>query len=183
MAFDADTQHCVAACGLLATFALTSGTAVRTLFAIILLSLKMSAHAGGFFPPEYKQFPFEEGDLLVSKRSDGKFSINKILKVDRFDVRAGSSINIQGQTFVATEDDYLLIVSASYGDAEFRSVEEARAAAQAGRWTVKVAHVPNRAPGAAAGQMLVGRSKVSDSELSVYRQWRSAFERGEAGVF
>jgi hypothetical protein len=74
----------------------------------------MSAHAGNFFPPEYKTFPFKEGDLLISKRNDGMFSVNKILKVDRFDFKKGSAINIQGQKFVAPEDDFLLIVSAAY---------------------------------------------------------------------
>ena len=143
----------------------------------------MATHAGNFFPPEYKQFPFKEGDLLASKRGDGKYSVNKILKVDRFEVKAGTSIDIQGKRFVATEDDYLLVVSASYGESEFNSLEAARAAAQSGRWTVKLGHSPNRTPGAAAGQTLVGHATVSEAELVAYKQWRAAFERGEAGVF
>lgn len=143
----------------------------------------MATEAGRFFPPEYKQFPFKEGDLLVSRRNDGKFAVNKILKVDRFDFRKGSSISIQGQVFTATEDDYLLIVSAAYGDAEFRSVEEARAAANSGTWKAKIAHVPNRTPGAAEGQVLVGNTPVSDAELSGYKLWRAEFEKGNAGIF
>jgi hypothetical protein len=158
-------------------------TVSRALVLALLLSISMATSAGNFFPPEYKQFPFKEGDLLVSKRSDGKYAVNKILKVDRFDFKAGASINIQGQRFVATEDDYLLIVSASYGESEFGSFEEAKAAAQSGRWTVKLGHAPNRAPGAASGLTLVGHSAVSESELTGYRQWRAAFERGDAGVF
>ena len=93
----------------------------------------MPTDAGNFFPPEYKQFAFKEGDLLVSRDNGGKFAVNKILKVDRFDFRKGSSISIRGQIFTATEDDYLLIVSAAYGDAEFHSMEQA-AAAEAGAW-------------------------------------------------
>ncbi|MBL0219236.1 MAG: hypothetical protein IPQ07_35870, partial [Myxococcales bacterium] len=74
--------------------------------------------AGTFFPPEYKQFPFKAGDLLANRRSDGKFAVTKILKVDRWALKKGQSILIQGKTFVASEDDYLLIVSASYGASE-----------------------------------------------------------------
>lgn len=150
---------------------------------LVFLLLPMSVLAGNFFPPEYKTFPFKEGNLLVSKRGDGLFSVNKVLKVDRFDFKKGSAINIQGKHFVATEDDHLLIVSCAYGDAEFNSFEEASAAAKAGKWKVKIGHAPNRTPGAAEGQTLVGSSPVSESELSGYRQWRQAFERGEAGVF
>lgn len=153
-------------------------------FALLLLFfLPMSIQAGNFFPPEYKQFPFKEGDLLVSRRSDGKYSVNKILRVDRFDFKRGSSINIQGKPFVATEDDHLLIVSAAYGEDEFSSLEDASAAAKAGKWTVKVGHAPNRTPGAAEGQVHVGHAPVAEDELVGYKRWRQAFERGEAGVF
>lgn len=76
-----------------------------------------------------------------------------------------------------------MIVSAAYGETEFNSFDEASAAAKAGRWKVKIGHAPNRTLGAAAGQTLVGNSPVLESELSGYRQWRQAFERGEAGVF
>jgi hypothetical protein len=143
----------------------------------------MSAQAGDFFPPDYKQFRFKQGDLLVSKRKDGTFSVNKILAVDRISVLKGKSISIQSQRFVATEDDYLLIVSAAYGASEFGTFEEARTAALAGKWVVKVGHVPNRAPGAEAGQTLVGNAPVKAAELVGYEQWKRAFERGEAGVF
>ncbi len=152
-------------------------------FIYLLLLLAMSAQAGNFFPPEYKTFPFKEGDLLVSRRQDGTFAVNRILKVDRFDFRKGAAINIQGQRFVATEDDYLLIVSSAYGESEFKSFDAASAAAKAGKWKVKLGHAPNRTPGAADGQTVVGHRPVQDSELDGYRQWRQAFERGEAGVF
>lgn len=143
----------------------------------------MTTQAGEFFPREYKQFPFREGDVLVSKRSDGKFAVNKILKVDRFDLKKGTSIDIQSKKFTTTEDDYLLVVSAAFGESEFHSFEEARAAANAGTWTVKIGHAPNRTVGAAQGQTRVGHQQVRDAELDGYRQWRQAFDKGEAGVF
>jgi hypothetical protein len=143
----------------------------------------MSDKTGNFFPPEYKQFPFVEGDLLVSTKKGGKFGVNKILKVDRFDFKKGSSISIQGQLFVATDDDYLLVVSAAYGNDEFQSMDDAIAAAKAGTWTVKIGHIPNRTPGAAAGQIHVGNTPVLDAELSGYRHWKEEFEQGHAGIF
>ena len=152
-----------------------------TLISLFLIS--MSVQAGNFFPPEYKTFPFEEGDLLVSKRSDGRFSVNKVLKIDRVDLKKGASISIQGKSFVASEDDFLLIVSAALGESEFGSFDEAKSAALAGKWTVRVGHAPNRTPGAAAGQTRVGTSPVSKVELEGYSQWRQAFDRGDAGVF
>jgi hypothetical protein len=150
---------------------------------LILAFQTMTASAGDFFPPDYKQFPFKEGDLLASRRSDGKFAVNKILKVDKFIVKKGKSINIQGKNFTAPVDDYLLIVSASYGEAEFDSLEQARAAALSGKWKVRLAHAPNRPPGAAEGQTYVGSAPVTDAELTGYHGWREAFEKGEAGVF
>ena len=143
----------------------------------------MATAAGNFFPPAYKRFPFKAGDLLVSRGINGKFAVNKILAVDRFDIRKGSSINIQGQAFTATEDDYLLVVSAAYGDDAFHSMDEARAAANAGTWKTKIGHIPNRTPGAEEGQILVGHAPVNDAELEGYKLWKSAFENGKAGIF
>lgn len=149
----------------------------------LLGSFAMSANAGGFFPPDYKQFPFVPGDLLVSKGSKGRFSVNKVLKVDRVEIPQGKSINIQGARFVATESDFLLVVSESFGADEFDTFDAAKSAAQAGRWTVKLGHAPNRAPGAAEGQTRVGHAPVLDSELAGYKVWREAFDKGEAGIF
>lgn len=140
-------------------------------------------HAGNFFPPDFKQFPFKEGDLLANQSSDGRYSINKILRVDKVFLRKGQSIIIQGKNFTLPEDDFLLIVSATYGETEFQSLEQARAAAKAGKWTVKFAHIPNRPAGAAAGQIFLGSQPVNDNELTAYRIWRKAFDKGEAGVF
>jgi hypothetical protein len=156
---------------------------MRILTLILLSLLTMVTYAGNFFPPEYKQFPFKEGDLLVSKGSGDRYSVNKILKVYRFDLKKGSTINIQGQRFVAPEDDHLLVVSSSYGEDEFISFKEAEIAAKTGKWKVKIGHAPNRAPGAAEGQTLVGRAPVSAAELTGYKIWRAAFEKGDAGVF
>jgi hypothetical protein len=77
----------------------------------------------------------------------------------------------------------LLIVSAAYGKSEFGSLDEARNAAISGKWVVEIAHAPNRAPGAATGQTLIGHAGVTDDELVGYREWREAFESGKAGVF
>ena len=155
---------------------------MRRIFLSLLL-VHMTSFAGDFFPPEYKRFPFKEGDLLVSKRSDGLYAVNKILKVDRFEFRKGSVISIQSKRFTATEDDYLLIVSAAYGESEFKSMEEAKSAAVAGAWKVSVGHAPNRPPGAAEGQTAVGHAPVEEAELVGYRKWKAAFLKGEAGVF
>jgi hypothetical protein len=156
---------------------------MRGLFALLLMSLSMTLHAGNFFPPDYKTFPFKEGDLLASQRADGKFSVNKVLKIDRVALKKGESINIQGQSFPATEDDFLLVIGCSYGAAEFKTIDEARAAAASGKWTVQLGHAPNRAPGAAAGQTRIGNAAVTESELTGYREWRAAFDKGQAGVF
>ena len=157
---------------------------IRRFCTLALLALAaMTVNAGDFFPASYKQFAFKEGDLLVSKGSDGKFAVNKILKIDKFVVRKGAAIIIQGKSFTATEDDYLLVVSAAYGASEFQSLEQAAAAAKAGKWQVQIGHVPNRAPGAAAGQTYVGSAAVTSAELEGYRLWREAFEKGQAGIF
>jgi hypothetical protein len=158
--------------------------ALLRFFLIALLSaFVMPSIAGDFFPPEFKSFPFSEGDLLSSQGRDGKFSVSKVLKIDRVVVKKGASINIQGKVFVAPDEDFLLIVSCAYGKYEFNSLEEAKAAAKTGKWTVGVAHVPNRAVGAAEGQILVGHQPVLESELIGYKEWKAAFDRGEAGVF
>jgi hypothetical protein len=156
---------------------------MRHLLTPLLMAIAMTAFAGNFFPPNYKEFPFKEGDLLVSQRESGKYAVSKILKIDRIDIRKGQSIGIQNQRFVATEDDYLLIVSAAYGADEFNTFESARDAGIKGKWTVEYGHVPNRAPGAAQGQRRVGNAKVAESELGGYKIWKKAFDEGKAGVF
>lgn len=139
--------------------------------------------AGNFFPPDYKSFPFKEGDLISSKNKNGQFSVSKILKIDKVAIKKGSSINIQSKPFTATEDDFLLIVSTAYGKHEFRSLDEAVLAAKKNTWHVELGHIPNRAPGAAEGQTLIGHSPVLDSELDGYKLWKAAFDKGDAGVF
>jgi hypothetical protein len=136
-----------------------------------------------FFPPEYKTFPFAEGDLLVSQRSEGEFAVNKVLKIDKVILQKGDTIHIQSNPFTAPVEDYLLIVSVSYGEPEFDSLEQARRAAESGKWRVRVGHVPNRAPGSAEGQTKIGTAPVTEAELEGYRGWKLAFDKGEAGVF
>lgn len=136
-----------------------------------------------FFPEDYKTFPFKEGDLLSSQRDDGKYSVNKILKIDKIVLKVGDSIGIQSQTFTATSKDFLLVVSSAYGVAEFNSLGKAKQAAKEGSWKMKIGHVPNRPPGAAAGQTLIGYSPVKEEELVGYRVWREAFDKGEAGIY
>jgi len=143
----------------------------------------MATFAGNFFPPEYKTFPFKEGDLLASRRSGGKYSINKVLKVDKIFLKKGAAINIQGQSFIATEDDYLLVISCSYGASEFNSIDDARAAAASGKWTVHLAHAPNRSPGAAVDKVHIGHAPVQAQELNGYTVWRKNFDQGKAGIF
>lgn len=145
--------------------------------------MRLQPKAGNFFPPEFKSFPYKEGDLLSSQGRTGKFSVSKVLKIDEIQIKRGNSINIQGQVFTASEDDFLLIVSCAYGEDEFDSLNEAKAAATSGTWHLKMAHIPNRAPGAAQGQTLVGNAPVQESELSGYHIWKRAFDNGEAGVF
>lgn len=138
---------------------------------------------GNSFPPEYKVFPYEVGDLLVNPKQEGKLSIVKITKIDRIPVMKGQSINIQGQRFISSEDDWLLIVSAVYGRSEFATLDEAIAAARSRSWTVHLGHVPNRAPGACSDMARIGREAVTKTELRDHKRWLDAFVRGEAGVF
>lgn len=153
------------------------------LIPLVLAVMAMPSIAGDFFPPEYKTFPYQEGDLLAGLGRNGKYSISKVLKIDKVVLKAGDPISIQGQVFHATEDDFLLVISCSIGEAEFSSLEEAKTAARNGAWTVSVAQAPNRAPGAAEGQTLIGHQPVAETELAGYKQWKAAFDRHKAGIF
>ncbi|HEY0922947.1 hypothetical protein [Rheinheimera pacifica] len=150
---------------------------------IITVLMSVSAMAGNWFPPDYKEFPFKEGDLLTSEKPEGKYSINKVLRIDNVCLDVGQSISIQGQVFMAPEKDCLLIISMSYGEHEFKSLEEINQAVKKGIWKVKIGHIPNRAPGAAEGQILIGHSPVKQEELAGYNQWKELFSQGKAGVF
>ena len=156
---------------------------IRRFLLALLGGASLPAVAGNFFPDNYKTFPFDEGDLLASQDAAGRFGVNQVLKIDRIRVKKGDVVSFQGQRFTATEDDFYLVVGCSYGEHEYDSLEQARAAATTGRWNVHVGHTPNRAPGAAAGQTKIGHRAVRDSDLAGYRVWREAFDKGEAGVF
>jgi hypothetical protein len=154
----------------------------RYIFLFILL-MSTIAMAGNYFPQDYKEFSFREGDLLASQREDGKIAINKVLRVDKVVLNSGDSISIQGQVFTAPEKDFLLIVSMSYGESEFSTIEQAKVAAEKGIWSVKMGHIPNRAPGASHGQVLISHQPVKQEELAGYKQWRELFDQKQAGVF
>lgn len=139
--------------------------------------------AGNWFPEDFKNFPFKEGDVLASQGENGKYGLNKVLRIDKVVLQTGESISIQGQIFTAPEEDFLLIVSMSYGEDEFSTLEEAKVAAKNGVWITKMGHAPNRAPGAAVGQILVGNQPVKSEELVGYNQWKELFDAGKAGVF
>ena len=51
------------------------------------------------------------------------------------------------------------------------------------KWHIAIGHTPNRAQGAAQGQVLVGHMPVKEQDLDGYRKWKAAFDKGEAGVF
>lgn len=138
--------------------------------------------AGNYFPPEYKSFPFKEGDTLAFP-SKGKYAILRILKIDRIDVAKDASINIQGKSFTATEDDFLLVVSTSFSNADFGSIDEARRAVEDRSWQISIGHVPRRPSGVGKDAVLLANQPVTDSELQGYREWKTAFERGDASVF
>jgi hypothetical protein len=53
-------------------------------------------------------------------------------------------------------------------------------AALDGSWTVRIGHAPNRCPGAAAGQSLIGHEAVHESEREGCRLWKEAFDAGKA---
>jgi hypothetical protein len=143
----------------------------------------MTEISGNFFPSEYKQFPFKEGDLLASQHTDGSYSIDKILKIDKITLNKGESINIMGQRFTAPDEDYLLVISTTMGEYEFETLEQTMHAAKNGQWTIKIGHVPIRAPGAASGKTLIGFDQVRETDLIGYQQWKTAFDMGEAGIF
>jgi hypothetical protein len=137
---------------------------------------------GGWFPAEYKTCPFKAGDLLAFK-SEGRFALQRILTVDQVAVRKGADIQIQGRRFTAPEDDFLLIVGVAFSRADFDTIEEARAAAAARSWNVRIGHVARRVPGVGDGGVVVGHQPVEPHELEGYRMWKDAFDKGEAGVF
>ena len=123
------------------------------------------------------------GNLLTHQDQDGQYSITEILKIDRIELKKGDTIGIQHQVFTATEDDFILIISNSYGRSEFSTLDDAKAAAKQGKWQVEYGHIPNRPPGAANGKILIDHQPIRKDELAGYYQWRKAFDQKEAGVF
>lgn len=138
---------------------------------------------GGFFPPEFKLFPFQKGDILAVPRQGGHYTLNKIIAIDRVAVPQGCTISIQGQVFVSDEDDWLFVIGHSVGADVFSTLDEARDAALQGSWLVKVGHIPNRAPAASENMVWVAKEDVTEDELQGYYEWRAAFEDERAGIF
>lgn len=138
---------------------------------------------GNFFPPEFKQFPFKKGDVLASPREGGKFALSKIISIDKVIVAEGSPISIQGQVFVADEDDWLFVIGHSMGAEKFSTLDEAKAAALRGSWEVRVGFIPNRATGAAENSVWVANEEVTEDELQGYDDWKVAFAERRAGIF
>jgi hypothetical protein len=137
---------------------------------------------GEFFPPHYKEYAFKEGDVFACESDDG-YWLKRVLKVDRADFKQGQAINIQGKLFPAAEDDYLLIVSLSFGNAEFNNLDEARGAFNSRKWKIRVGHAPVRTSNELENAIYLGNFPVADSELDGYKEWKNAFDKGEAGIF
>ncbi|MEJ2612016.1 MAG: hypothetical protein P8179_18575 [Candidatus Thiodiazotropha sp.] len=81
----------------------------RSAVFITFLLLSGMIMAGNWFPEDYKTFPFQEGDVLASQEENGKYRLNKVLRIDKVMLNEGDSINIQGQIFTALENDFLLV--------------------------------------------------------------------------
>ena len=138
--------------------------------------------AGNFFPPEYKSFPFQEGDMLASQ-SNGQFRLTRILKVDKYFLKQGQAINIQGQIFIAPEDDFLLIISIAIGN-KFNTIEDVAKAVKDRTWNVEAGHIPQRTSGILKGPIYhVGNYPIAENELSGYYEWEKLFRAGQAGIF
>jgi len=137
---------------------------------------------GDFFPHEYKVIDYKEGDMFAVPQSHGKYFIVRILKIDKVVILEGNTINIMGESFTAPEDDYLLIVSETYSEPEFDSVEATQNAAKMRTWKTKIAHIPRRTTGAGEGTY-IGNQPVEQDELNGYYYWKESFDKGEAGIW
>jgi hypothetical protein len=136
-----------------------------------------------FFPKEYKQFKYKPGDLLSCKDKDG-YGLVKILKVDRIEVKKGRAINIMGKEFRPPMDDWLLVVSTSFSESTFPSLEALRKAVAEKTWSVEVGCVPRRPPWIGGpDSVLLGNEEVTEEELIGYKEWKASFDAGEAGIF
>jgi hypothetical protein len=157
-------------------------TQPRRALACFFLLLFAAANAAAFFPDEYKSFGFKEGDVLAYP-GNGKFGVQRILKVDRVLVKRGEAISIRGRKFVAPEDDFLLVVSTSFGAPDYDTLEQARAAVANKSWKPSTGQMAMSPPGFAKGLVLLRNDPVGEAELRAYRQWKQAFDHGQAGIF
>lgn len=136
----------------------------------------------GFFPAEYQSFDHHPGDVFADLEQ-GKYGLMRVLTVDRVDIAKGEQINIAGQSFTASDDDYLLIVGCALGAPEYQSIEDAKQAPSQGRWLPGTEHAPMRATCVTRAQVFVLNVPVREDELCGYHEWRRQFAAGEAGVF
>lgn len=137
-----------------------------------------------FIPQFEKEFPYQEGDLLMFFNKKTKsFYITKILKIERAIMKKGDVRNIAGQQIEAPEDDFFLIVAVKWSD-YYNSTEKAKEAVEKRKLTWKVQHIPMR-PGCFIKdpKELVGHQEVSVEELESYNEWRQIFDKGDAGVW
>lgn len=138
--------------------------------------LLLASETAKFFSPCEQQFSYQAGDLLVGRRKNGLFAINKIIGINSFLLKAGESIMVDGRRLAAPRDAHCLLISTSYGVAEFETVAQAHAAAAAGHWSVENSHVAMRPSRAGEGQQLIARAPVTEDELAACRRWKDRFE-------
>ena len=136
----------------------------------------------GFFPPQYQTFDFRTGDVFADLEN-GRYGLMRILTIDRFDMARGDAITIAGQSFTATDDDYLLVIGCALGEPQYQSVSAAKEALAQGHWVPGIAHAPMRATCITPAQQFLVNIPVRDDELAGYRLWRKDFEAGTAGIF
>lgn len=152
-----------------------------------------------FFPPNYKTFPFSEGDFLASQDEGGTWGVQRVLKVDKVVIKKGKEISIMGQHFTAPFDDYLLVISvASIGKSDksesdeetsiqmaenFESLDELTVAISDHSWITGIGHMPIRTDGIEESAIVIANKAVTKEELEGYSVWKKAFDAGEAGIF
>lgn len=137
--------------------------------------------AGNFFPPEYKVFKYQEGDVLIFQNKD-KFILSRILMVKKIPVLTGQTIRILNEAFTAPEDDYLIVVGNAFS-VHFESRAAAEQAFNTRNLKIEFGFVPTRATGAPIDAIYLGNFPVEDAELAGYEGWRDLFDSGQAGIF
>ena len=136
---------------------------------------------GQFVPPDDKFFPYQAGDILLS-REDGKFGVFKVTRVEKIELTPDQTINVAGQMITAPVSDYLLSVHIALSDYDYSDENEALTALRQKAW-MKVEHVPMRPSGLQTVVRKVSHEEVSESELEGYREWKQGWDSGTAGIW